>query len=70
MKEKKLLDQINYPSDLRKLEKKNLKQLADELRKELVDVVSEGGFIGKGERVKVITVNGHRIVVQSLIESQ
>ena len=37
---------------------------------ELVDVVSEGGFIGKGERVKVITVNGHRIVVQSLIESQ
>ena len=37
---------------------------------ELVDVVSEGGFIRQGERVKVITVNGHRIVVQSLVESQ
>ena len=37
---------------------------------ELVDVVSEGGFIGQGERVRVITVNGHRIVVQALAESQ
>ena len=44
MEKKNLLNQIKYPSDLRKLDKKNLKQVADELRKELIDVVSEGNL--------------------------
>ena len=44
-----LLDKINFPSDLRKIDKKNLKQVSEELRKELIDVVSEtGGHLGAG----------------------
>ena len=39
----KLLDKINYPSDLRKLEKSQLEQVSNELRNELIDVVSETG---------------------------
>ena len=39
MKVKKLLDQVKYPSDLRKLKKENLKQLTLELREELIDAV-------------------------------
>lgn len=31
---------------------------------EFVDVVSEGGFVNKGDLVKVIKVNGHKVVVQ------
>jgi len=62
MKENKLLDQINYPSDLRKLEKKDLKQLADELRKELVDVVSDtGGHLGAGLGVVELTIALHYV---------
>ena len=36
----RLIKQINFPSDLRKF-KKSLKQISDELRDELIDVVSE-----------------------------
>jgi len=62
MKEKNLLDQIKYPSDLRKLEKKNLKSLANELRKELVDVVSDtGGHLGAGLGVVELTVALHYV---------
>ena len=43
----RLIKQINYPSDLRKFKKENLKQISDELRDELIDVVSEtGGHLG------------------------
>ena len=45
----RLIKQVNYPSDLRKLKKENLKQISDELRDELIDVVSEtGGHLGAG----------------------
>ena len=37
----RLIKQINFPSDLRKFKKENLKQISDELREELIDVVSE-----------------------------
>ena len=40
MSKTSLLDHVNYPSDLRKLEEVELKQLAKELREELIDVVS------------------------------
>ena len=40
-----LLDQVNYPSDLKKLTKEQLKQLAKELRDEVIDVVSTTGDI-------------------------
>ncbi|HUK09300.1 MAG TPA: 1-deoxy-D-xylulose-5-phosphate synthase N-terminal domain-containing protein, partial [Stellaceae bacterium] len=38
-----LLDRIRYPSDLRCLEERELRQVADELRMELVDAVSVTG---------------------------
>ena len=52
-----LLDKINYPSDLRKLKREELKQLSKELREELIDVVSEtGGHLGAGLGVVELTV--------------
>tara|TARA_B100000579_G_scaffold392639_1_gene368721 strand:- start:1651 stop:3567 length:1917 start_codon:yes stop_codon:yes gene_type:complete len=58
----KLLDQINYPSDLRKLKKNQLFQVAEELRKELIDVVSEtGGHLGAGLGVVELTVALHYV---------
>ena len=45
----KYLDKIDLPKDLRKFEKKDLKQISEELRTELIDVVSEtGGHLGAG----------------------
>ena len=41
----KLLEQINYPADLRKLKKEQLVQVSNELREELVNVVSETTLI-------------------------
>jgi len=58
----KLLDSINYPSDLRKLEKDKLKEVCDELRNELIDVVSEtGGHLGAGLGVVELTVALHYV---------
>ena len=39
----RLIRQINFPADLRKFKKDQLKQISDELRDELIDVVSETG---------------------------
>jgi 1-deoxy-D-xylulose-5-phosphate synthase len=57
-----LLDQINYPADLRKLKQSQLKQASDELREELVNVVSEtGGHLGAGLGVVELTVAIHYV---------
>ena len=57
-----LLDKIKYPSDLRKIEKKHLKQVAKELREELIDVVSTtGGHLGAGLGVVELTVALHYV---------
>jgi 1-deoxy-D-xylulose-5-phosphate synthase len=57
-----LLDQINYPADLRKLKQSQLKQACDELRKELVNVVSEtGGHLGAGLGVVELTIAIHYV---------
>tara|TARA_B100001123_G_scaffold14027_1_gene15998 strand:- start:516 stop:2435 length:1920 start_codon:yes stop_codon:yes gene_type:complete len=62
MTEKNLLNKINYPADLRKLKKEELKQLAKELRKELIDVVSTtGGHLGAGLGVVELTVALHYV---------
>ncbi len=59
---KKLLDKINYPSDLRQFEKKDLKQISNELRNELIEVVSEtGGHLGAGLGVVELTVALHYV---------
>ncbi len=39
----RLIKQINFPADLRKFKNDDLKQISDELRDELIDVVSETG---------------------------
>tara|TARA_B100000963_G_C22635695_1_gene677492 strand:+ start:3699 stop:5618 length:1920 start_codon:yes stop_codon:yes gene_type:complete len=58
----KLLDNINFPSDLRKLKKNQLKQFSEELRQELIDVVSEtGGHLGAGLGVVELTVALHYV---------
>jgi Deoxyxylulose-5-phosphate synthase len=55
-----LLDQINYPSDLKKLKEEQLPQLAKELREELVDAVSvTGGHLGAGLGVVELTIAIH-----------
>ena len=57
-----LIKQINFPSDLRKLKKIQLKQVSDELRNELIDVVSEtGGHLGAGLGVVELTVALHYV---------
>ncbi len=58
----RLLQKINFPSDLRKFKKDNLKQISDELRDELIDVVSEtGGHLGAGLGVVELTVALHYV---------
>jgi len=58
----KLLEQINYPADLRKLKKEQLTQVTNELREELINVVSEtGGHLGAGLGVVELTVAIHYV---------
>ena len=58
----KLINQINFPSDLRKFEKNQLVKISDELRDELIDVVSEtGGHLGAGLGVVELTVALHYV---------
>ncbi len=58
----KLIKEINFPSDLRKLKRENLKKVSDELREELIDVVSEtGGHLGAGLGVVELTVALHYV---------
>ena len=63
MKKKfKYLDNINFPSDLRKLKKNELKVLANEVREEMISAVSEtGGHLGAGLGVVELTVVLHYI---------
>jgi 1-deoxy-D-xylulose-5-phosphate synthase len=58
----RLIKQINFPSDLRKFKKDQLKQISNELRDELIDVVSEtGGHLGAGLGVVELTVALHYV---------
>ena len=44
-----LLDKINFPSDLRNIDKKDLKKVAEELRQKTIETVSKtGGHLGAG----------------------
>jgi len=57
-----LLDTISDPADLRELEEKQLRQLADELRSEVVSAVSvTGGHLGAGLGVVELTVALHHV---------
>jgi 1-deoxy-D-xylulose-5-phosphate synthase len=57
-----LLDTIKSPADLRRLPKRQLNQLADELRSETIDAVSvTGGHLGAGLGVVELTVALHYV---------
>ncbi len=57
-----LLDQIKTPQDLRRLQPSELRQVADELRRETIDAVaSTGGHLGAGLGVIELTVALHYV---------
>ena len=58
----KYLDEINFPSDLRKIPESELKLLAKELREETISAVSTtGGHLGAGLGVIELTVALHHV---------
>lgn len=57
-----LLDTVRTPADLRALPREQLRQLADELRTEVIDAVScTGGHLGAGLGVVELTVALHAV---------
>ena len=57
-----LLDTVDTPHDLRRLESSQLRQLADELRAEMIDTVgTTGGHLGSGLGVVELTVAIHYV---------
>ena len=57
-----LLDKVTAPADLRALPREQLRQLADELRAEVIDAVSvTGGHLGAGLGVVELTVALHAV---------
>ncbi|WP_137680579.1 1-deoxy-D-xylulose-5-phosphate synthase [Aurantiacibacter suaedae] len=57
-----LLDTVNSPAELRQLEPAQLRQLADELRLEMIDAVgSTGGHLGSGLGVVELTAAIHYV---------
>ena len=61
-KKYKYLEDINFPSDLKNLSSSQLKILAEEVRSEMIDAVSEtGGHLGAGLGVVELTVALHHI---------
>ena len=60
--EKSLLLQINHPNALRTMDDAQLRQIADQLRAETIDAVSEtGGHLGAGLGVVELTVALHAV---------
>lgn len=61
-KQTPLLDRVTRPADLRQLDRGDLRQLADELRAEMIDAVSvTGGHLGAGLGVVELTVALHYV---------
>ena len=57
-----LLDTVTFPHDLRALKPEQLRQVADELRAEMIDAVSQsGGHLGSGLGVVELTVAIHYV---------
>ena len=58
----KFLDDINFPSDIRKLSESDLQTLAKEVRTEMIEAVSvTGGHLGAGLGVVELTVALHYV---------
>ena len=61
-KKYKYLDDINFPSDIKKISQSELKALSDEVREETIDAVSKtGGHLGAGLGVVELTVALHYV---------
>ncbi|HXV29609.1 MAG TPA: 1-deoxy-D-xylulose-5-phosphate synthase, partial [Sinorhizobium sp.] len=57
-----LLDRVNIPDDLKKIDDRDLPQLASELRAEMIDAVSRtGGHLGAGLGVVELTIAIHKV---------
>jgi 1-deoxy-D-xylulose-5-phosphate synthase len=57
-----LLDTVTKPADIRQFDQDQLKQLADEVRREMIDAVSvTGGHLGAGLGVVELTVALHHV---------
>lgn len=57
-----ILDRVNLPADIRELDTDQLKQLADEVRAEVIESVSvTGGHLGAGLGVVELTVAIHHV---------
>ena len=62
MKKYKFLDEVKFPSDIRKLKLSELKILSNEVREELIDAVSvTGGHLGAGLGVVELSVALHYV---------
>src|SRR5579884_375509 len=62
MKRSTILDSINTPADLRRINAQNLQQVADELRAETINAVAAtGGHLGAGLGVIELTVALHYV---------
>src|SRR3546814_14960494 len=59
-----LLDTVDVPADLRKLQPEDLRRFADELRPEMISAVgTTGGHLGTGLGVVALTNARHFVVV-------
>ena len=57
-----LLDTVKFPADIREFSRDQIKQLADEVRTEVIDAVSvTGGHLGAGLGVVELTVAIHHV---------
>ena len=62
LKNARLLDEVLTPDDLKDKSRQELKQLADEVRQEVIDAVSvTGGHLGAGLGVVELTVAIHAV---------
>ena len=67
-KQGELLKRVNNPSDLKKIDSKNLPNFCDELRDYIVEVVSKkGGHFGASLGVVELTTALHYVFNLSLI---
>ncbi|MEO1188402.1 MAG: 1-deoxy-D-xylulose-5-phosphate synthase N-terminal domain-containing protein, partial [Pseudomonadota bacterium] len=62
LKNTRLLDEVKSPEDLKDKSREELKQIADEVRQEVIDAVSvTGGHLGAGLGVVELTVALHAV---------
>ena len=62
MSEYKILNNVNFPADIKNLSNRELKTLSQELRQEMIEAVSQtGGHLGAGLGVVELTVALHHI---------